>query len=198
MSEWPAALDRGLAEAAHAGETCSGDLAVLVPTAAGALAAVIDGLGHGPEAAEAAATCAAVVTRHAEAAPQDLLQACHDALLKTRGAVMTAVWFDLERERISWAGVGNVLARLVHAGPQAREDVALVFGGVLGYRMPRVRPATMGLERGDLLVMTTDGVEDAISPALAGGGSAQTLADRILTAHGRGSDDALALVVRYR
>ena len=94
--------------------------------------------------------------------------------------------------------MGNVDARLVRSGPELREEVALVFGGVLGYRMPRVRPATMPLARGDLLVMITDGIDAAISPALAGGGAAQALASRILDTHGKGSDDALAVVIRYR
>jgi negative regulator of sigma-B (phosphoserine phosphatase) len=127
-----------------------------------------------------------------------LLQTCHEALLNTRGVVMTAAWFDLERSQLSWAGVGNVDARLVRSGPELREEVALVFGGVLGYRMPRVRPATMALERGDLLVMITDGIDAAISPALSGGGAAQALASRILDTHGKGNDDALAVVIRYR
>jgi negative regulator of sigma-B (phosphoserine phosphatase) len=191
-------LDCGVAGVAHEGETRSGDLAVFAPTVAGALACVIDGLGHGPEAADAAELCAAVVRSHAEADAQDLLQACHEALVETRGVVMTAAWFDLERGRLSWAGVGNVDARLVRSGPELREEVALVFGGVLGYRMPRVRPATMPLDRGDLLVMITDGIDGAISAALAGGGAAQALAGRILEEHGKGTDDALAVVIRYR
>jgi negative regulator of sigma-B (phosphoserine phosphatase) len=196
--DWPAALDRAVAGVAHEGETRSGDVAVFAPTAAGALAGVIDGLGHGPEAADAAELCADVVRANAEAAAQELMQLCHEALLSTRGAVMTVAWFDLERSQLSWAGVGNVDARLVRSGPELREEVALVFGGVLGYRMPRIRPATMTLARGDLLVMITDGIEAAISPALAGGGSSQALAGRILDRHGKGSDDALAMVVRYR
>jgi negative regulator of sigma-B (phosphoserine phosphatase) len=196
--DWPAALDRGCAGAPFEGESRSGDLAVFVPTAAGALACVIDGLGHGPEAADAAEACGEVVRTHAESGAQDLLQACHEALIDTRGVVMTVAWFDLERETLSWAGVGNVDARLVRSGPELREEVALVFGGVLGYRMPRVRPATMPLERGDLLVMLTDGIDAAISPGLAGGGAAQTMADRIFEQHAKGGDDALVVVVRYR
>jgi len=86
----------------------------------------------------------------------------------------------------------------VRQGPELREDVALVFGGVLGYRMPNVRPASMPLTRGDLLVMITDGIESAISPGLVGGGAAQTMADRIFAMHGKGSDDALVVAVRYR
>ena len=196
--QWPAALDRGIAGIAHEGEERSGDLAVFVPTTVGGLACVIDGLGHGPEAADAAELCADVVRSNAEAGARELMMACHEALLTTRGVVMTAAWFDLERSELSWAGVGNVDARLVRAGPEQREDVALVFGGVLGYRMPQVRAATMRLERGDVLVMITDGIEAAISSALAAGGAAQALADRILASHGKGTDDALAAVVRYR
>jgi negative regulator of sigma-B (phosphoserine phosphatase) len=64
--------------------------------------------------------------------------------------------------------------------------------------MPKVRVATMDLARGDVLVMITDGIDGAISPALAGGGAAQTMAQRIFEMHGKGTDDALAVVVRYR
>src|SRR3954447_17314483 len=181
-----------------AGEARSGDLAVFVPTAAGALTALIDGLGHGPEAADAAEICAEVVRRHAETSAQQLLQACHEALIDTRGAVMTVAWLDLDRSTLAWAGVGNVDARLVRSGPELREEVALVFGGVVGYRMPRVRPATMELARGDLLVMLTDSIEGAISPALSGRGATQALADRIFAEHAKGTDDALVVVVRYR
>jgi phosphoserine phosphatase RsbX len=196
--EWPAALDRGVSGAPIEGESRSGDVAVFVPTAGGALACLIDGLGHGPEAADAAEACGEVVREYAEAGAHELIAACHEALLDTRGVVMTVSWFDLERETLTWAGVGNVDARLVRSGPELREDVALVFGGVLGYRLPRIRPATMPLERGDLLVMITDGIEGAISAALSGGGAAQTLAERIFDQHGKGTDDALVVVVRYR
>src|SRR4051812_17130960 len=196
--DWPGSLDRGQAGAPMDGEERSGDLAVFVPTSSGALTCVIDGLGHGPEAADAAELCAEVVRAHAEAPVKDLMQACHERLVETRGVVMTVAWFDLERSTVSWAGVGNVDARLVHSGPDLREDVALVFGGVLGYRMPSVRAATMPLERGDVLVMITDGIEAAISPALTGGGAAQTMADRIFSMHGKGNDDALVVVIRYR
>jgi negative regulator of sigma-B (phosphoserine phosphatase) len=180
------------------GETRSGDVAVLAGTRAGGLACLIDGLGHGPEAAAAAERCAAVVRANADVPATELLERCHRALRESRGVVMTAAWFDLQAKTLSWAGVGNVDARLVHPGPELREEVALVFGGVVGYRMPKVRVATMPLSRGDVLVMITDGIESAISPALAGRGGAQALAERIYARHGKGTDDALALVVRYR
>ena len=198
MGDWPEELERGWTVTALEGEPCSGDAAVFAPTAEGGLACAIDGLGHGPEAAEAAEICGDVVRAHAGDSPQELLDACHEALRGSRGVVMTVAWFNLERGELSWTGVGNIDARLVRSGPRQREEVALVFGGVVGHQMPRIRLATMTIARGDLLVMISDGVEGAISPALAGGGSAQALADRIVQLHGKGSDDALAIVVRYR
>ena len=58
---WPLVLERGVAGLAHEGERRSGDLAVFVPSARGGLVAVIDGLGHGSAAADAAEAAAEVL-----------------------------------------------------------------------------------------------------------------------------------------
>jgi negative regulator of sigma-B (phosphoserine phosphatase) len=195
---WPEALDRGIAGAALEGEDRSGDLAVFAPTSRGGLACLIDGLGHGDAAADAAVAASEVIRVHAEAPPQELLDRCHEALKRTRGAVMTLAWFDVERAELVWTGVGNVDARLWHPSAGGRHDVALVFGGVVGYQVPRVRPTTLALGPGDLLVMVTDGIDPAFSAALEGGGGAQAIAERIFAAHGKGTDDALVIVVRFR
>ena len=197
LGGWPAALDCGIAGAAMDGEDRSGDLAVFVPTAGGGLACLIDGLGHGEPAADAAVAASEVIRDHADAPPQELLDRCHEALKETRGVVMTLAWFDVEAARLVWTGVGNVDARLWHPSEGGRHDVALVFGGVVGYQVPRVRPAALALAPGDLLVMVTDGIDPGFPAALDGGGSAQAIAERIFPAHAKGSDDALAVVVRF-
>jgi negative regulator of sigma-B (phosphoserine phosphatase) len=192
---WPPALERGVAGMAHAGEGRSGDVAVFAPTRAGGLLAVIDGLGHGDAAAEAAEAAAALVRAHAEAPPQRLLERCHEALRRTRGAVMTLAWFDLEARTMDWTGVGNVEARLVRAG--ARPASPVVLGGAVGYNLPKARVTTVPLEPDDAIVLATDGIAGDYSEALAPGVPAQELADRVLARYGRGTDDALAAAVRY-
>jgi negative regulator of sigma-B (phosphoserine phosphatase) len=194
---WPDALDRGIAGAALEGEDRSGDLAVFVPTARGGLACLIDGLGHGDPAADAAVQAAEVIRDHAEAPPQELLDRCHEALTETRGVVMTLAWFDVAQASLVWTGVGNVDARLWHPAEGGRHDVALVFGGVVGYQVPRVRPVTLALAPGDLLVMITDGIDATFASALDGGGGAQAIAERIFDGHSKGTDVALCVVVRY-
>jgi negative regulator of sigma-B (phosphoserine phosphatase) len=200
MSEqWPLVLERGVAGLAHAGEDRSGDRAVFAPFTGGGLVAVIDGLGHGDPAADAAEAASGILQAHSELPPQDLLERCHEELRRTRGAVMTLAWFDLDDHSMRWTGVGNVEARLVRAGDDlgARFDSPVVLGGVVGYNLPQVRVGTVPLEPGDAVVLATDGVAGDYSASLESGVPAQALADRILERHGKGTDDALAVVVRY-
>jgi negative regulator of sigma-B (phosphoserine phosphatase) len=196
---WPLVLERGVAGLAHEGEDRSGDVAVFAPSLRGGLVAVIDGLGHGDSAADAAEAAAEVLRTDVELAPQDLLELCHKELRRTRGAVMTLAWFDLEARTMAWTGVGNVEARFVRAGDSgdARHASPVVLGGVVGYNLPRVRMGTIPLEPGDAVVFATDGVAADYSVSLESGVSAQELADRVLERHGKGTDDALAVAVRY-
>jgi negative regulator of sigma-B (phosphoserine phosphatase) len=196
---WPLVLERGVAGKAHEGEGRSGDVAVFAPTSRGGLLAVLDGLGHGDAAADASEAAAEVITAHADAEPQRLLERCHEQLRRTRGAVVTIAWFDLEAREMAWTGVGNVEARFIRAtdGPEARHDSPVVLGGVVGYNLPQVRLGTIPLQPGDSVVIATDGVAADYSVSLEAGITAQELADRVLARHGKGTDDALAAAVRY-
>jgi negative regulator of sigma-B (phosphoserine phosphatase) len=196
---WPLVLERGVAGLAHEGEGRSGDVAVFAPSRRGGLVAVIDGLGHGDAAADAAEAAADVLRAQVERPPQELLELCHDELRRTRGAVMTLAWFDLEARTMEWTGVGNVEARFVRAGDSgdARHASPVVLGGVVGYNLPKVRMGTIPLEPGDSVVLATDGVKADFSVSLESGVAAQELADRVLERHGKGTDDALAVAVRY-
>ena len=196
---WPAQLELGVAERALPGEPRSGDRAVRVAYDGGALVAAIDGLGHGIEAADAADIAADVLSGNPDEEPTLLLARCHRALARTRGAVMTLAWFDLEERSMSWTGVGNVEGRLVHAsaGPRAPTQGALTKGGVVVYNLPSIRVTDTDLDDGDVMVLATDGIASGFAQAIVTGGSAQEIAGRILRDHGKASDDALVVVVRY-
>ena len=197
--QWPLVLERGVAGLAHEGEGRSGDLAVFAPSERGGLVVTIDGLGHGDAAADASELAAAIIHDYADYPPQRLLERCHEELRRTRGAVMTLAWFDLEARTMAWTGVGNVEARFVRAGAgvDARHASPVVLGGVVGYNLPQVRMGTVPLEPGDAVAMATDGVAADYSQSLESGVAAQQLAERVLENHGKGTDDALAVVVRY-
>jgi negative regulator of sigma-B (phosphoserine phosphatase) len=181
------------------GEDVCGDQHLVVATAQGYLIAVVDGLGHGPEAAAAAELAVDVLRRHAEEPVLTLVQCCHENLRRTRGAAMSVATLDAQHARLEWVGVGNVEARLLRASSatQATDEVLLLRGGVVGYKLPALRSAAFALLPGDTLVMATDGVEPRYSDGLERSSEPQPLADGLLAEHGRQTDDALVLVVRY-
>lgn len=191
------AIEWGWAGSALALE--SGDLHVVAPFAEGALVALIDGLGHGEEAAAAASAAVAILESHPQESVKSLLLRCHEGMRKTRGAVMSLVSFDARNASMTWTGVGNVAAILLR-GTDAADPAgaALVArGGVVGYQLPAPRIATLRIWRGDLLVMTTDGIRPGFAAGLATTHAPQEIAESILATGATGTDDAHVLVARY-
>lgn len=174
----------------------SGDLHVVVTFPGGALVGLIDGLGHGPHAAEAARAAAAVLEAHASDSLAILVQHCHDALRKTRGAVMSLASFRAADSSMTWLGVGNVDAVLI--GSDGTRTEALVGrGGVVGYQVPTLRANTVRVSPEDTLIMVTDGISGGFTADLAIASSPQEIADTILARFTKSSDDAHVVVARY-
>lgn len=69
--------------------------------------------------------------------------------------------------------------------------------GIAGDRLPSLRPATLRIRRGDLLLLATDGLREGFADALDPRGSVQDIADRIISEYHRPQDDGLLLVARY-
>jgi len=181
------------------GEHVSGDRHVAV-AGSRLVVAVIDGLGHGPEAADAAGRAAEIVAADPDAWPETLVQRCHEALRSTRGAAITIASIDAAADELVWLGVGNVQATLLKTDPPqpgAREWVPL-RGGVVGYVLPALKPGRVALRRDDVLVIATDGVRPVFGEWPRPSEPPEDVAARILAAQGRDSDDALVFVARYR
>ena len=80
-------LDWSVAELALRGQKQSGDLHVVRALPEGVLVSVIDGLGHGDEAAHAASIAAATMAQYQTQSVIDLVRRCHTALIGTRGSL---------------------------------------------------------------------------------------------------------------
>ena len=163
--------------------------------------AVADGLGHGKAAEKAALRADEVVNRY-RAEPLDvLLQLCHRGLADTRGATVTLARIDFETDTLSWIGIGNVTADLVAKSPggvQIRAS-ALLSGGIVGYRIPHALAThQVSIGPGDLLVIATDGILEDHVQGIDFAAPAMAIAEHILNAYSRESDDALALAARHR
>jgi serine phosphatase RsbU (regulator of sigma subunit) len=178
----------------------SGDRYVVAPYADGVLVGVVDGMGHGAPAAEAALRATTLLTAFARESPISLINRCHQDLRGTRGVVMTLVAFDLRDRTLTWIGVGNVDAMLLHTNGDGakRTERAVLRGGVIGYQLPALKAEVLPLHRSDTVILTTDGVEPQYADNLTLHGTPQAVADEIMAGHGRATDDALVLVARYQ
>ncbi len=193
-------MDCGVAESTRAGEHVTGDRHVVSRHSGGVLLAVIDGLGHGTEAARAAETAVALLTRCPSSDVVTLIAACHQELRGSRGVVMTVVSLAPAVKTMSFIGVGNVQGMIIPAAARPREqerDFVPLRGGVVGHIVPPIRASVRRLDAGDTLILATDGVgiefmtEDRLS------GPPQAVAERILERYAARTDDALVLVARY-
>jgi hypothetical protein len=188
-----------VAEAPFPNERESGDRYVVQQSANGILIAVVDGSGHGAEAAAAAKIAASILEAHAWESPIALLLRCHDELKGTRGAVMTLAFIHIRDRTLTWIGVGNVEAVLCHGtgeGP-TRPERALLRSGVIGYRLPSMRAEVLPLKPRDTLVIVTDGIKPDFDQGLVMSEDPQRIAEGILARYRNGLDDALVVVARY-
>jgi len=192
-------IEWGVAVQAVAGEPTCGDLEVVQTFNGGVLVGAVDGLGHGQEAAEVARLAVCTLAGHAHEPVSRLVRRCHDALLETRGVVMSLASVDLSASTLTWTGVGNVIAILLRAGPGdlPRQESLLLRGGVVGFQLPALSEDVLAIVPGDTLLLATDGVRPGFEESLSLGAPPQELADRILAQHLKGTDDALVLVARF-
>jgi len=198
----PPVIDWGVAASTLPGQTQSGDLHLVKPVPTGVLIAVVDGLGHGAEAATAARTAVSTLSEHASESVLALLERCHWALKGSRGAVMSLAFADRQQDTLTWVGVGNVECILLHADAAPARGSAraglVTPGGIVGSELPQVRAQVIPIAAGDVLILATDGVREGFSDGLQFDAPPQQLAEHILSRHGKGTDDALVLVARYR
>lgn len=192
-------LEWWVAARALPGQAASGDLHLVHEQLHGALLAVVDGLGHGKEAATAAQTAIQTLRAGAREPIVSLVSRCHDELRGTRGVVMSLAAFEAEGSTLTWLGIGNVEGLVLRASPgSASAPIRLLLrGGVVGAHLPALRVAAFPVRPGDTLVFVTDGVGCNFDTDLDPQSPVQLLAEKILDQHGRSTDDALVLIARF-
>lgn len=132
-----------------------GDACAVVETGNSRTAIVVDGLGHGPQAAEAAQ--AALQSFHAGPGSPlvEMFTRMNRALRHTRGAAVSVL--RLHPDRAEYCGIGNVRA-LTLSAHRARHQLT-GQPGVVGWSMPTPRIHATSLDPGTALVLHTDGID---------------------------------------
>jgi anti-sigma regulatory factor (Ser/Thr protein kinase) len=137
------------------GEEVCGDGWGFKEMADSTLLMVVDGLGHGVLAAEAAREAERIFGDARSPSPTPILQDSHLSLRKTRGAAMAVAALDFERGLLSYAGVGNISASLV--APQGSRGIAS-HNGTVGHEVRNIQEFSLPWNAGNILVMHSDGL----------------------------------------
>lgn len=178
------------------GEAVCGDAWALSLNESRGAAIVADGLGHGPDAAEASLAATDVFAIQPMSSLPGLLEQMHIRLRSTRGAAVALFHLDTVANNIRCCGAGNVVARVI-SGTSDRS--LLTQHGTAGVQIRRPEEVTHAWPAHALLVIHSDGIEtrwtpDALMPVL---GRDPLLAAAILMRdHCRGRDDATIVVIR--
>jgi serine phosphatase RsbU (regulator of sigma subunit) len=193
VGEQPVAI--AVAARPYPGETVSGDAWQVDWDGAVCRITVVDGLGHGSQAAAAAMAAVAALAVEPALNPVDAVHCCHDALKGTRGAALLVASIDLSRAQLTVAGAGNVEGRLYQDGAAKH---LVTDRGIVGSVLPRVRQVELELAPDWLILICTDGIKQrfdvhSLLDVTLGGNE---LAQSVLDGWGRTTDDATVLVAQ--
>ncbi len=191
LVEWAAAWR------SRPGEDECGDLHLVASQQDFDTLVVIDGLGHGPEAAKAAACVRDAMAGNVKESLDEIVRRAHEAARGTRGAVASLARVSAYEAAVTWLGVGNVTALIVPGTVgRARESLG-ARGGVVGYKIPPLSARTLKLGKGDTIVLATDGLAPGYAADSAVRGPPGEAAHMLLDRYAKPEDDALVLVARY-
>jgi anti-sigma regulatory factor (Ser/Thr protein kinase) len=159
---------------------------------------VVDGLGHGPGAADCADAAVAAFDEASLNGPADVLRDVHGALRTTRGAAVSVARIDYGRRELLYSGVGNIAGAIwTHGG--ARH--LLSHPGIVGHDSRNVREITYELPQDALVLLYSDGIGTHWSLTAYEGlllRDPTLIAGVIYRDQSRGRDDATVVVIRSR
>jgi hypothetical protein len=190
------AFQVGCAQSPAPGETVCGDAVRVLEAPGLLLVGVVDGLGHGPHAAEAAAVFCRGLDGRIDDPLERILEATGRALAPTRGAAAAVLRLDARSASgpgatLEFAGVGNIGLRVEGAAPVS----AVCMPGILGRPVRRLRSFRFPLAPGTLLVLHSDGIASHFELAAADSDAASA-ARAVHDRHRKPFDDATCVVVR--
>ena len=148
-------IEVGVVSVPIKGEDICGDGWGVKKTAESMLLMVVDGLGHGVLAAEAAEEAHRIFRQVRTDSPSAILQDSHDALKKTRGAAMAVASLNFEKQVLSFAGVGNIGASIITPG--SSRGIAS-HNGTIGHYLQRIQEFAFPWSSNSILVMYSDGL----------------------------------------
>jgi len=189
-------FEAGLITSPILGESECGDAGLVLHQGGHTTCLLADGLGHGPQAAEASDEAVRIARAHPGREPADLMLLVHDALKKTRGAAVSIVRITPDTGRLAYCSVGNISTSLVRHGFAKTLPTG---NGIVGHVLPRLETTVLPWTGQDMLVMHSDGLHANTQTYSQPGllvRPAPLIAGMLYACQKRGRDDASVLVLR--
>jgi anti-sigma regulatory factor (Ser/Thr protein kinase) len=188
----------GAVSVAKPGQDRCGDRWVMAEDHGRVSLLLVDGLGHGLPAAEAADEAVATFAATPGLPPVAMIEKIHVALRATRGAAALVVDIDPAQAVARVCGVGNVCAVVLSDGPPRH---VVSHSGILGHEARRIVEFTYPWAARATLVIHSDGIAmhwdlDRYPGLLAR--HPGLVAGVVFRDWNRGRDDAAVLVARLR
>ncbi|MGW0467755.1 SpoIIE family protein phosphatase [Streptomyces sp. NPDC003027] len=149
------ALDIGALCLPAEGQSICGDGYALARHGEEWTALVVDGLGHGPDAAAATQRALRTFTSYSDAPLPVIISALHKALRHTRGAAAAAVRTGAGRSE--YCCVGNIRAAVL--SPQGVHQQLAGQAGIVGYHHPPPQNRPLELTPHTSVALYTDGID---------------------------------------
>jgi anti-sigma regulatory factor (Ser/Thr protein kinase) len=117
---------------------------------------VVDGLGHGYPAHDAARMAVEVFRNRHENSPASVLEDVHRALRATRGAAVAMLAVDLERATGTYSGLGNIAGSILGDGAERRTLIS--HNGTAGHAAAKVQEFNYAIPPSSMTIMASDGL----------------------------------------
>ncbi len=177
-------------ERTKTGHDLCGDQYTVIHTDRYTICAVVDGLGSGKGAYEAAIIAIETIKAVTERSASEIVDACNKTMLKRRGVVITVIKIDYATRTISYSNVGNV--RFILYRPNDSVIKPMPSRGFLSGKKRVVASKTFAYEPESVFVLFTDGIDDIPENILF-----EQPHDNLFTQIDHKQDDAVLLIGKF-
>lgn|GEM_PF-2525609 len=139
----------------YTGFSVNGDCYYIKSLADREIIAVVDGLGHGMEAHEAASRAVKIIEENTQHSIEDIIKYINTALMDMRGAVIALFIIYKYTNEFEMISIGNIDCRHITAGSTIK---LLSYNGYVGAYGGKCKAQKHIYNNGDMLVLCSDGI----------------------------------------
>ena len=187
----------GIALRAFPGSAHCGDQCGIWHNGEKTVVCIVDGLGHGRGAAEAAKAAVEYVSSHLDVPLPELFEGCDAAIRETRGVAMAVAIIDTQTTTLTYACIGNTRAAIIGTvTSQITGDPGIIGGG-----FSHLLVDTYSFGKGAVIVLWSDGIDEFIDFKRYRSSirdSAQDLANHIINDLSKSDDDSSVVAFKNR